>query len=98
MPKPVTSPSKPRNHNRIANSLASYESVAALSVAAYVLNPKTNKSMYNERYIIDKQIEVIMQILAKKAYPDARTISIKKIEAELAELEKKAEEYATVNA
>jgi hypothetical protein len=52
----------------------------------------------HERYVIDKQIEAIKQVLAKKSYPEAHTMSIKKIEAELAELEKKAEDYAKVNA
>jgi hypothetical protein len=46
--------------------------------------------------VIDAQIADIMQVLARKAYPLARTMSVKKIEAELAELEKKAADYESM--
>ncbi len=38
--------------------------------------------------VIDVQIALIKRILAKRANPTARAISVKKIEAELEELEK----------
>lgn len=39
-----------------------------------------------ERQIIEKQIEIIEIILAQRAHPNARAVSIKKIEAELEKL------------
>ena len=42
--------------------------------------------------IIDKQIEIIEKILAKKANPTARAISVKKVEAELETLKKQRQQ------